>query len=83
MDETEEELEDENDQDLSQHFPNPIDINDDLTKPRAQLTKKCRDLKMKKSINDTWVFDGGILMKDLHVRVHEVKRESFLSQITD
>ena len=75
VDETEEEeLEDENDHDLSQHFPNPIYINDDLTKPRAQLAKKCRDLKLKKSISDTWVFDGRILVKDLHGRVHEVKR---------
>ena len=82
VDETEEELEDENDQILSQHFPKPIYINDHLTKPRAQLVKKCRDLK-KKSISDTWVFDGRILVKDLHGRVHEVKRESFLSQITD
>jgi hypothetical protein len=41
-----------------------IFINEDLTKHRANLLWRARQLKKKKKINDCWSFDGAILFKD-------------------
>ena len=44
--------------------PNPIYINEDLTKYRSNLLWKARVKKKDKMINDCWSYDGNILIKD-------------------
>ena len=44
-------------------FVHRIYVNDDLTKLRAQVAAKARDLKKTKRIDDTWVRDGAIHIK--------------------
>ena len=41
-----------------------IFINDDLTKTRAEIAGKARELKRTNKIEDTWVRDGFIFIKD-------------------
>ena len=65
---------DDEDEDLSASFPDPVFISDDLTQQRARLAKKARDMKNVKQLSDTWVFDGRVFAKDLHGRVREKKK---------
>lgn len=50
-----------------------IYINDDLTKPRAQLLGACRRAVKQKTIKDAWSSDGTILVKDRKDNVFSVK----------
>ena len=47
----------------------PIFFNEDLTKSRALLAKEARNLKKLRKINDTWVYDGKIIIKDKNGQV--------------
>ena len=42
----------------------PIYFNEDLTKSHSLLAKEARNLYKQRKINDTWVYDGKILIKD-------------------
>ena len=70
----------DNDTDAPQHFPGKVFIADDLTKHRARLSYKARVLAREGKIASTWVFDGWVLFKDLHNRIHPVRREEDLPQ---
>ena len=39
-------------------------INEDLTQKRKSLAYECRQLKTKKSINNTWVYNGKVYVED-------------------
>ena len=55
-------------------YQNAIYFEDDLTARRAKLAYEARKLKRaKKKINDTWVWDSKVLIKDLHDRIHNIK----------
>ena len=41
-----------------------INFHQDLTKSRSLLAKEARNLYKQRKINDTWVYDGKILIKD-------------------
>ena len=45
--------------------PSKVYINEDLTRKRAFLAKLARKAKKDKIINDTWVFDGKIFIKQI------------------
>ena len=45
--------------------PFKVYINEDLTQKRAFLAKLARKAKKNKIINDTWVFDGKIFIKQI------------------
>ena len=68
------------DTDAPQHFPGNVFIADDLTQHRARLSYKARVLAREGKIASTWVFDGRVLFKDLHNRIHPVRREEDLLQ---
>ena len=68
------------DTDAPQHFPGKVFIADDLTQHRARLSYKARVLAREGKIASTWVFDGRVLFKDLHNRIHPVRRVEDLPQ---
>ena len=53
-------------------------VTDDLTKRRATLAFKARQLKRAGKILDTWTTENKILVKDSHNRIHPIKRDSDL-----
>ena len=53
-------------------YPKPVYFSDDLTRKRAKLAFKCRELKRLGHLKDTWVFDSRILVKDNHNRIAKV-----------
>ena len=59
-------------------MPYPIYINEDLCRGRAQLAYKARMIKLAGGINDTWTFDGFILVKDLQNKIHKISRRADL-----
>ena len=52
--------------------PRPIYIQDDLTALRAKIAFMARQLRNQGKINDTWIFDSRVLVKDLHNRIKQV-----------
>ena len=52
--------------------PRPIYIQDDLTALRANIAYKARQLRNEGKLNDTWVFDSRVLVKDLHNHIKQV-----------
>ena len=55
-------------------YPNPVYFQDDLTAPRAKLAYTGRQLKAKKLIEDSWVFDSKVLIKDLQGRIKNITK---------
>ena len=55
---------------------NRISVNDDLTKMKSQTAFEARDLKRRKEINDTWVYDGKVMIKLKNDQVRRVKHPS-------
>ena len=49
-----------------------ISISDYLTKRRANLAWQARQLKFGRLINDTWIYDFKILIKDKYGRITQV-----------
>ena len=47
-------------------------IQDDLTALRAKIAYKARQLRNEGKLNDTWVFDSRVLVKDLHNHIKQV-----------
>ena len=45
---------------------------DDLTKRRANLAFRAREAKRSKQINDTWVIDTKIMVKDCQNRIKQI-----------
>ena len=75
--------EDECDQiDYTAYINKPIYFNEDLTKTRAQLAKAARIAKNNNKINDTWVYDGKILIKEKNGRVAMINRIADLTTYT-
>ena len=72
-------LEDQ-DEDAPPHFPGKVFIADDLTPLRARLSYKARVLARQNKIASTWVFDGRVLYKDHHNRIHQIRSEEDLPQ---
>ena len=65
--------------DYTSYIDKPIYFNEDLTKTRAQLAKETRNLKKSNKINDAWVYDGKILIKEKNGRVVMINRIDELS----
>lgn len=59
----------------------PIFLNEDLTKRRAQLFWKARQLKKEKRIHDAWTYDGNILVKDRNNRIVAIKGPQHLMEL--
>ena len=59
-------------------MPDPIYISEDLCRGRAQLAHKVRMVKLAGGINDTWTFDGFILVKDLQNKIRKLSRRADL-----
>ena len=55
-----------------------IYINEDLTKKRDELMKKCRELRKGQAINDWWSFAGNIYIKDKANKVTSIKSDADL-----
>ena len=53
----------------------PVYIADDLTKRRAGLAFRARQLKRSGRISDTWTFDSKVLLKDLHGHIKLITKE--------
>ena len=56
-----------------QEYVHPIYFQDDLTAKRAKMAYTARHLKKDSLINDTWVWDSKVLVKDRHYRIHNIK----------
>ena len=54
-------------------YPYDINFQDDLTETMAKIAFKARNLKRADKIQDTWVWDSKILVKDEHNRIHSIK----------
>ena len=59
----------------------PIFINEDLTKKRAELFWKARQMKRDKKIHDVWTYDGNIIAKDRHSRIIVIKGPQHLTEL--
>lgn len=58
-----------------------IFINEDLTRPRAQLLFLARRLKRDKKISDCWTHDGKILIKNGHGKIVPINKKEQLEQL--
>ena len=54
-------------------------VNEDLTRRRAALAKKTRELKKEKKITDCWIFNGKVLVKTIDGTVREIRADIDLS----
>ena len=61
-------------QDTLSKFPLPVYISDDLTRTQAKLAFQARQLRNNKRIQDTWVVDSKIMIKDNNNRISKVNR---------
>ena len=61
----------------------PIYINEDLTRIRANLLYKARQYKKEHKINDCWSNDGTILIKSSANRIMSIKNVSYLQRIVE
>ena len=55
-------------------YPKPVYFQDDLTANRAKLAYTGRQLKSKGLIDDSWVFDSKVLIKDKQGRIKNISR---------
>ena len=55
-------------------YPNPVFLQDDLTAYRAKLAYEGRRLKAKELVEDSWVWDSKVLIKDKQGRVKSITR---------
>ena len=60
------------------HSASQVYINEDLTQRRSELLWKACQLKKQRKIQDTWSYDGNVLIKTLDSRI---KKVSELSQL--
>ena len=58
--------------DFNKDNDNPIYINEDLTKRKADLLYRARQFKKEKLILDTWTWDGLVRIKDNMRKVHVI-----------
>ena len=63
-----------------QKYPAPLYVQDDLTQLRAKRAYLARQLKQHGRIDDTWVWDSKVLVKDLRGRIHQVLRKKDLEK---
>ena len=61
-------------------FPPPVYISDDLTRTRAKLAFQARQFRNNKRIQDTWVVDSKIMIKDNNNRISKVNRPEDLHE---
>ena len=59
-------------------MPGPIYINEDLCRGRAQLAHQAREIRRAGGINETWTFDGFIIVKDLQNKIKKYLGEQIL-----
>ena len=50
-------------------------VNEDLTRRRAALAKKTRQLKKSRKINDCWTFNGKVVVKTIDGVVKEIRSD--------
>ena len=50
-------------------------VNEDLTRRRAALAKKTRQLKKSRKINDCWTFNGKVVVKTIDGVVNEIRSD--------
>ena len=62
-------------------YPLPVYFHDDLTARRAKLAFEERQMKRSGLINDTWVSNSKIIIKDLHNHIHAVTNPSGMNKI--
>ena len=67
-------------EDLAQIYPRPVFVSDDLTKDRARLVFKARELKRQGRILDTWVHDCSILVRDSVGRISKIAQPDDLQK---
>ena len=60
------------------HSSMPLFLNEDLTKRRARLFWKARQLKKKRNIADAWSFDGNVFIKDNEGKIIHIRDETHL-----
>ena len=59
-------------------MPGPIYINEDLCRGRAQLAHRAREIRRAGGINETWTFDGFVIVKDLQNKIKKISRRADL-----
>ena len=59
-------------------LPHKIFFSDDLTNRRANLAWQARQSKKEKLIEDTWVWDCKVLIKDIHGRIRAINNKAEL-----
>lgn len=64
------------------HAANKMYINEDLTKPRADLLWTIRNLKREKKISDGWSHDGKIYVKLGDGKIVYIKDKNHLNELT-
>ena len=55
-------------------------VNEDLTRRRAALAKKTRQLKKSRKINDCWTFNGKVVVKTIDGVVKEIRSDVDLTE---
>ena len=68
---------------VSEGFPRPVFINEDLTLRRQTLFTRCRKLKKEKLINDCWSLNGKIFIKSLSDEVKSVNPQVLATLFPD
>ena len=61
-------------------YPFPVYMSDDLTSSRAKLAYKVRELRRNRRIQETWVFDCQIMIKDNANKIHKVIKAEDLNR---
>ena len=62
-------------------YQRPIYFQDDLIARRAKLAYQARQLKNTGKIQDTWVIDSKVMIKDKHYRIHHIRTQQDISRI--
>ena len=62
-------------------FPNPVFVEDDLTQRRSKLAFHARQLRRDNIIDNTWIFDTRIMIKDLRGNISEIKAEGDIEKL--
>ena len=55
-----------------------VNMSDDLTKRKATLAYKARLTERNNEIQDTWVYDCKIMIKNMYGRISQIKSEADL-----
>ena len=61
-------------------YPFPVYMWDDLTSSMAKLAYKARELRRNHRIQETWVFDYQIMIKDNANKIHKVNKAKYLNK---